>query len=169
MYTCSIFCHLQGMQLWTPTTFLPSPKVPILMSTDCPMLSTACWHTNNHVTTITKRQHAPKKHTHKKHILLVSIVNQEGDGGSAGCSRAASEVELASVPQSSISYLISIGTGISSTQLHNQPFRTIKLVFFRLPRLVFDGSRGRRAAKRSRATELIQRWQHLDSNMTMAA
>jgi hypothetical protein len=73
-----------------------------------------------------------KKHIGKNHILLASIVNQEGDGSHAGRSHAASEVELLSVPQSSISYLINIGTSISSTQLHNHPenFRRIELVFF---------------------------------------
>jgi hypothetical protein len=121
VFTISIFCHLHGVQLWTPTTHLPLHRVPILMSTDCPMLSTGCWHTNNHITITTKHRHAPKKHIHKKHILLASIVNQVGDGGSAGRSSAASEVELLSVPQSSISYLINIQTGISPTQLHNTP------------------------------------------------
>jgi hypothetical protein len=35
--------------------------------------------------------------------------------------------------------------------------------------LVYDGGRGRRAAKQSRATVLTRRWQHIDSNMMTTA
>jgi hypothetical protein len=85
--------------------------------------------------------------------------------------RSIRKVELLSVPQSSISYLLNIGTGISSTQLHNHPenFRTIKLIFFQSPCLVFDGGRRGRAAKRSKATVLTRCWHYLDSNMTTTA
>jgi hypothetical protein len=107
-YTCSIFYHLQGVQLWIPTTFPSLRRVPILMSTDRPMLSTACWHTSNQITTTSMRQHAPKKHIRKKHILCASIFKQEGGGGRGGHSSAASEVEPSSVSQSSISYMINI-------------------------------------------------------------
>jgi hypothetical protein len=84
-YTCSIFCHLQGVQLGTPTMFLPLRRVPILMSTDHTMLSTACWHTNNQITTTSKHQHAPKKHTQKTYLLRSSIFKQEGGGGRQQC------------------------------------------------------------------------------------
>jgi hypothetical protein len=53
-----------------------------------------------------------KMHIQKKHILCASIFKQEGGGGSAGHSTAASEVEPSLVPQSSISYMINIGTSI---------------------------------------------------------
>ena len=59
------------MQLRTPTTFLPSRRVPILMSMDRPMLSTVCWHTNNQITTTSKHQHAPKKAYPKRSISSV--------------------------------------------------------------------------------------------------
>jgi hypothetical protein len=120
-YTCSIFCHLQGVQLWTPTTFSPSCRVPILMSTDCPMLSTACWHTNNQTTTTSKRRHALKKHIRKKHILCTSIFKQEVGGGSVGHSSTAPEVEPSLVSQSSVSYMINIGTGVYLTNFTSTP------------------------------------------------
>jgi hypothetical protein len=135
MYRCSIFCHLQGVQLWTPTTLPPLRRVPILMSTDCPMLSTACWHTNYQINTTSKRQHAPKKRIRKKHILCASIFKQEGGSGSVGHSSAASEVEPSLVPQSSMSYMINIETGIYLTQFHNHPknLRTVERIFIRVP------------------------------------
>ncbi len=70
-YTCSIFCHLQGVQLWTPTTLPTSRRVPILMSTDCPMLSTACWHTNNLINTTSKGRHVRKRHPNKAYPLCI--------------------------------------------------------------------------------------------------
>ncbi len=146
------------MQLWTQTTFLPSCKVPILMSMDCLMLSTACWHTNNQITTTSKCQHAPKKQIWKEHILWASIYKQEGGGGSVGHSSTASEVEPSLVPQSSISYMINIGTGISFTRFHTQPknLRTMKCLFMTSPYLMSDHGRWKGAANRSRATMRTQ-------------
>ncbi len=134
MCMCFILCHSQGVQLWTLTTSYPLRSRPILLRKDRPNISTACWHMNNQIITTTKRRHAPKKHTHKKHILFASIVKQEGVGGSAGHSSTASEEELLSVPQLSFSYLINIGTGIYTTQLGNQTknLRAIKKIFVRL-------------------------------------
>ncbi len=158
VYMCSIFCHLQGVQLWTLTTFPPLRRVPILMSTDCPMLSTAYWYTNNQITTTPKCRHAPKKHIQNKRILCTSIFKQEGGSGSVRHSSAASEVEPSLVPQSSMSYMIKIGTSIYFTQFHNPPknLRTVEHLFIRLPCLVFDCGRGQRAANRSRAMVVTQ-------------
>jgi hypothetical protein len=141
---CSICCYLQGVQLGTPTTFLPSCRVPILMSMGHPMLSTACWHTNNQITTTLKHRHAPKKHIRKKHILCASIFKQEGGGGSVEHYSAASEVEPSLVPQSCMHYMINIGAGIYFTKSHNHPknLRVVERLFIRLPCLVFDRGRG---------------------------
>jgi hypothetical protein len=73
------------------------------MSTDRHMLSAACWHTNNQITTTSKRQHALKKHIQKKHILCASISKQKGGDGSVGHSSSAQEVEPSLFPQSSAS------------------------------------------------------------------
>ncbi len=120
-YTCSIFCHLQGVQLGTPTTFPPLCRVPILMSMDHTMLSTACWHTNNQINTTLKCQHAPKKHIQKKNILCTSIFKLEGGGGSVGQSSTASKVEPSSFPQSCMYYMINIGTGIYFHKISQPP------------------------------------------------
>jgi hypothetical protein len=152
-YTCSIFCHLQGVQLGAPTTFPSSRRVPILMSMDHPILSTACWHTNNQITTTLKCRHAPKKHIQKTRILCTSIFKEEGGRGSVGHSSAASEVEPSLVPQSCMNYMINIGTSIYFTKFHNHPknLRTLECLFIRFC-LAFDRGRGQRAANISRAT-----------------
>ncbi len=131
--------------------------VPILMSIDHPMLSTACWHTNNQITTTLKHRHAPKKHIQKNHILCTSIFKQEGGSGSVGHSCTASEIEPSLVPQSCMYYMIKIWTGIYFTRFHDHPKNliTVEHLFIRFC-LVFDHGRGQRAANRSRATAGIQ-------------
>jgi hypothetical protein len=138
--------------------FSPLRRVPILISMDHPMLSTACWHTNNQITTTLKHQHALKKHIQKKHILCASIFKQEGGSGSIEHSSAASEVEPYLIPQSCMHCMINIGSGIYFTKSHNHPknLRTVERLFIRLPCLVFDCGRGQWAANRSRATVGIQ-------------
>jgi hypothetical protein len=128
------------------------------MSTDCSVLSTVRWHTNSQITTTPKCQHAPKKHIRKEHILCTSIFKHKGGGGSVGHSSTALEVEPSLVPQSSVSYMINIGTGIYLTQFHNHPknLRTMEHLFIRCPCLVFDCGRGQWAANRSRATAWTQ-------------
>jgi hypothetical protein len=145
-YMCSIFCHLQGVQHRTLTMFPSSRRMPILMSMDCPMLSTACWHTNNQITTTLKCQHASKTHIPMKHILCASILKQEGGDGSVGHSSATSEVEPSLVPQSCMYYMINIGTGIYVTKFYNHPenLRTVERLFIRCC-LVFDRGRGQLA------------------------
>jgi hypothetical protein len=91
-------------------------------------------------------------HIQKKHILCASIFKQEGGGGSVGHSSAASEVELSLVLQSSMYYMINIGTSVYFTKFHNHPknLRTVERLFIRLPCFVFDHGRGQQAANRSR-------------------
>jgi hypothetical protein len=129
---------------------------------ECPILSTtAYWHTNNQIKTTKKFQHAPKRHIQKKLIHSAFAVKQECQGGSAGHSSMASEAEPPSIPPSFSSSLLNTGTGIYPTQPHNQPetLRTIEQwVFIGLPCPVLDCSRGRQAAKRSRASAVTQ-WQ----------
>ncbi len=142
---------------WDTDNIPSSCRVPILMSMDRPMLSTACWHTNNQITTTLKCRHAPKKDIQKKHILCASIFKQEGGGGCVRHSSAASEVEPSLVPQSCTYYKINIETGIYFTKFHNHPknLRTVEHSFIRFC-LVFDHGSGRWAANISRATAGIQ-------------
>jgi hypothetical protein len=114
--------------LGSTNTPLSSCSWLIQLSGDHPLSTTVYWHSNNPIYTTTKQRHAPKKHIHKKPILVAYIVKQECGGGSAGHSNKASEAEPPSVPPSSISSLINIGTGIYPTQPHNQPkpLRTIE-------------------------------------------
>jgi hypothetical protein len=85
-----------------------------------------------------------EKDIQTKHILCASIFKQEGGGGSVGHSSPASEVEPSLVPQSSVSYMINVGTGIYLTQFHNHPknLRTVECIFIGVPCLVFDLGRG---------------------------
>jgi hypothetical protein len=156
-YRCSIFCHLQGLQLGTLTTFSPLHRVLILMSMNQLMLSTACWHTNNQITTTLKHQHVPKKHIQKKHIPCASIFKQEGGSGSVGNSSTASEVEPPSIPQSYMYYMINMETSIYFAKFLNHPnnLRTVECLFIRFCS-VFDCRRGQQAANRRRTTVGIQ-------------
>jgi hypothetical protein len=161
MYLYSAHGLLSLGHLGSTNTPLSSCIWLIQLSGDCPLFSTARWQTNNLSITTIICQHAPKKHIHKKPILVAYTIKQECGRGSAGHSSAASEAEPPSVPQSFISFLINIGTSIYPTQPHNQPepLRTIEQchqVSIRLPCLVLDCGRGRRAAKRSRAPAVIQ-------------
>ena len=103
-----------------------------------------------HITTTSKQRHAPKKHIRKKHILIANAFKQAGGGGGAGHPKAASKVEP-SVAQSSVPYLINVGTGIFSTQPHQLlNFRMFKHLI-RLQCIVFDRGRGTRwVARRNR-------------------
>jgi hypothetical protein len=79
LYTCAIasLCQQHSGQHWTLNIPSSSRIRPIQLSGDRPLLSTARWHTNNPSTTTPVHRHAPKKHIHKKPILLAFTAKQK--------------------------------------------------------------------------------------------
>jgi hypothetical protein len=141
----------QGMQLWGPLAKNSLRKGTIQLLLGSSLFSITQRLTQPpHITTTSKQRHAPKKHIRKKHILIANAFKHAGGGGGAGHPKAASKVEP-SVAQSSVPYLINVGTGISSTQPHQLlNFRMFEHLI-RLQRIVFDRGRGTRwVARRNR-------------------
>jgi hypothetical protein len=92
----------------------------IQLSGDCPLSTTARWHTNNlSITTIICR-HAPKKHVCKKPIFMAFIAKQKY---SLCCSNAfffsIGSRGLSQVPFSSIFYNWNVGISIPATTTTN--------------------------------------------------
>ena len=132
----------QGMQIWgaLAKNLLCEGIVELLLDSS---LFSITQHLTQppYITTTSKQRHALKKHICKKHILIPTAFKQAGGGGGAGRLKAASKVEPL-VAQSSVPYLISIGTGISSTQPHQLlNSRTFKHLI-RLQHIVFDCGKG---------------------------
>ncbi len=85
MYLYSAHGFLSLGHLGSTTTQSSTCGRLIQLSGDQPLDITTCWHTtNNQSTTTTARQHAPKKHVCKKHMLLASTVKWELRGQHSG-------------------------------------------------------------------------------------
>ncbi len=78
MYLCSTHGLLSLGNFQSPGTPLSSHSWSAQLSGGQPLFTAACWHTNNQSNTTTTCRHVPKKHIHKKPILLISSIKMEG-------------------------------------------------------------------------------------------
>ncbi len=98
-YIYSAHVLLSWDHLRSTNTPPPPHSWQIQLSGDCPIFTTACWHTNNQSNTTTMCWHVLKKQISKRPILLTSTVKMEGGGDvlQSHCIRRSSILQLVSI------------------------------------------------------------------------